>query len=479
MYSPTSKCPCRACLNTMLDLHASISSVVKDLQTYRFTAAELAIAELEKIKELNSTLNCFISIDEKGALEMARLAQDRFDKGKIKSRLQGVPICLKDNIAVKSVVTTCGSGLYLHNIEKSDSRLAEIIKNSGAVILGKTNMSEFAWGFSKRHSYFGFPHNPWSFNRITGGSSSGSAVAISTGLAFGSFGTDTTGSVRIPASFCGIVGLKPTFDLISATGIYHSAKTLDHVGILARTVEDTTIILDTVCKKFSSRQNKSSHGTRGTSGELGNMRILVPVDRDLEPVDEEVLATFHTALEQLGRLGMDVVADDNFDFVREGISRLARSISLFEGSRIHSKNLIRSSSCYPTEVKEAIAEGKKITPAIHRLNLLERKRKEMDLEKIMEGIDLIATPTVPFRAYKIGQRSVRVGRRLMPIHPTMTKFTTFSNVCRVPAISIPCGFDSRGMPIGLQLVGKKFFDRTLLQVANKFEMATKWTERRP
>ena len=202
-------------------LLGSIADVAKELTVGRLSPRELVANQLKRIESLNSRLNCFISVDARGALQAAT------DLGKRKPNenrpLYGIPVSLKDNVSVKGLVTTCGSSMYLKNVAKSDSKVSGSLKSAGAVIIGKTNMTEFAWGFSKRHSYFGFPRNPWSYSRYAGGSSSGSAVAVASGSSFASIGSDTTGSVRIPASFCGVVGFKPTYGVISSKGVFGSS----------------------------------------------------------------------------------------------------------------------------------------------------------------------------------------------------------------------------------------------------------------
>ena len=458
------------------------------------SAEEMFAALFEKIKK--STLNAYNSLAEDQALERAR----QFDLSPWWGRLAGVPIAIKSSISTKGIETNCSSRILSGYIPPYDATVIERLKAEGAIIIGKTNMDEFAMGTSTETSYFGPTKNPWDLDRVPGGSSGGSAAAVAAGEAPAALGSDTGGSIRCPASFCGIVGIKPTYGLVSRYGLVSYANSLEQIGPLALTVEDAALVLDVIAGR-DLRDSTSAEQDGGilphkeryfpslTEGVEG-VALGVPEEYFGEGVDPIVEKSVWGAISKLEDLGASwktvslphtkyALAAYYIIAMSEASSNLARFDGLRYGLRLgadqdwHSTfSEIRAAGFGP-EVKRRILLGTYALSAgyygrYYLKALKVRTLIRQDFERALSagGADLLVTPTMPFPAFKIGERIED------PLSLYMADvFTVPINLAGVPAISLPCGF-ARGLPVGLQIIGRHFDEKTVLRAAKAYEDAT-------
>jgi len=434
---------------------------------------DLTNACLARINRMNPALNAFITITAESALEQARAAESDVMRGNWKGPLHGVPIALKDLFDTAGVRTTAGSGVFKDRIPTEDAEVVRRLKAAGAVLLGKTNMQEFAFGGTSLISYFGAVRNPWEPGHIAGGSSGGSAAAVAAGLCYGALGSDTAGSVRLPASHCGVAGLKPTYGLVSIRGVIPLSWSLDHVGPLARTVEDTALLLqviagydeqDTTSEKINVPDYSHSIGMK-----VSSLRIGIPREFFFADLDPEIDAAIKEALSVLGKLagGLRDVAlqADKMETLRD-VVRAA------EAYAYHREYVAKTPELYQPLILKRIQAGANVTTPAYiqgRRDLAEVRRKA---EKWIEGVDVLVTPTLPIPPATISDPHAD------DILPTVRNTSPF-DVNGWPAISLPCGFTRQGLPMGLQIIGPGGGESVVFQLAHAYEQATDWHKRRP
>jgi aspartyl-tRNA(Asn)/glutamyl-tRNA(Gln) amidotransferase subunit A len=428
---------------------------------------ELTQACLKRIDRLNPRLNAFITVAAEQALARAREMADEQHAGKWRGPLHGIPIALKDNIDTAGIRTTGASELFKDRIPGQDAEVARRLKNAGAILLGKTNLHEFAYGTTSAVTYFGAVHNPWAIDRIPGGSSGGSAAATAADLCLGSLGTDTGGSVRIPASFCGVVGFKPTYGRVSCRGVIPLSWTLDHVGPISKTVEDAALMLDAIAG-FDPQDPACADVpvpsyTRALTQSVAKLRIGVPRSPYFEGLDPEVQKAVESAIEVLSKLTSGI---------RDVTLPPANGLNLIgpEAYAYHSKWIAESPNLYQPATRailqrSADSKAPAYAEALHRVYLLRR-----EIGKTFDSVDVLVTPTMPVPPVTIAAGSTQ---------SASTRNTSPFDVYGLPAISIPCGFTSAGLPIGLQISGGSFAEPTVLALAHAFERATEWHKRRP
>jgi aspartyl-tRNA(Asn)/glutamyl-tRNA(Gln) amidotransferase subunit A len=434
---------------------------------------DLTNACLARIERMNPALNAFITVMAESALEQARAAESEVMRGNWKGPLHGVPIALKDLFDTAGVRTTGGSGVFKDRIPTEDAEVARRLKAAGAVLIGKTNMQEFAFGGTSLISYFGPVRNPWEPGYIAGGSSGGSAAAVAAGLCYGALGSDTAGSVRLPASHCGIAGLKPTYGLVSIRGVIPLSWSLDHVGPLARSVADTALLLqviagydeqDTTSEKMNVPDYSQAIATKSSS-----LRIGVPRDFFFAALDPEIDAATRAALDVLGKLtgGLRDVAlqADKMESLRD-VVRAA------EAYAYHREYVAKTPELYQPLILKRIQAGANVTTPAYiqgRRDLAEVRRKS---EKWIDGVDVLVTPTLPIPPAAVSDPHAD------DILPAVRNTSPF-DVNGWPAISVPCGFTSQGLPMGLQIIGPHGGESVVLQLAHAYEQATDWHKRRP
>jgi aspartyl-tRNA(Asn)/glutamyl-tRNA(Gln) amidotransferase subunit A len=441
----------------------SIAAASELLRRKQISPVELTTSCLSRIEQLNPTINAFITVTHESALAQAREAEAEIAAGNWRGPLHGIPIGLKDLIDTAGVKTTCGSALFADRVPIEDAEIVKRLKDAGAVLIGKQNMQEFAWGGTSTSSHFGPVRNPWDPNRIAGGSSGGSAAAVATGMCFAAIGTDTGGSVREPAAFCGIVGLKPTYGRVSTRGVFPLSPSLDHVGPLCRNVTDTALVLQAIAGYDKSDtttvdwpvDSYTYAFTVKTKPRLGVVRR--PFFDELDP---EIEIAMNTALQELRELSSDVLEID--------LPLTPSAVQAPEVYAIHAKNFAQSPELYGRWMRERLQQATAIDVVAYIEARQELDRVRRSINDVFARVDLLITPTTPVPPITIDEAlemspSAAGERWLWNTRP----FNAFG----LPTISVPCGFTHAGLPAGLQIAGPNFGEASLLSFAYAFERA--------
>lgn len=461
------------------------------------TSVEATQAMLARIVDVDNDIRSYLTITDEMALEQAASADARRAQGE-DTPLLGVPIAVKDIIATQGVPTTAGSKILDGFIPPYDAFVVDQLKAAGAVILGKTNTDEFAMGSSTENSAFVTTSNPWDTERVPGGSSGGSAAAVAARLAFAALGTDTGGSVRQPASFCGVVGLRPTYGRMSRWGVVAFASSLDQVGPFGRTVADCTALFQATAG-YDRRDSTSldvpvPDFEAVLTGDIRGLRVGVPKEYFISGIEPEVEAAVRAAIAQMEQLGAEIV-EISLPHTRyalpvyyliapaEASANLARYDGIRYGPRVDGENMIesvkRTRSLFGPEVKRRIMLGTYALSTGYYDEYYGRALKvrtliKQDFVEAFKQVDIIATPTSPTTAFKIGDRADDpLGMYLADI------FTLSLNLSAGCGLSLPCGFDSQGLPIGLQLIGDTLQEAKILNAAHAYEQSTAWHQQQP
>lgn len=451
-------------------MEASIREIAESFCNRKLSPAELTKHCLERIEKLNPVLNAFITVTAESALAAARAAESEIRQGNWRGPLHGIPIALKDLIDTAGVATTAGSALFQHRVPAADAEVVRRLKQAGAILLGKQNLHEFAYGGSSMISHFGEVRNPWNPAHIAGGSSGGCASAVAAGMCFAALGTDTAGSIREPAALCGIVGLKPTYGRVSARGVIPLSPSLDHVGPLTRTVSDAALALQAIAVP-----GPGAEGAPDFSAAMANpgskMRIGVPRQFFYEDLDQEVETVIKKAISVLQDLG-GIVHELELTVPTD------RTLQSAESYAVHAENIARNPELYQPETLRRIRTGEKITAEEVLRCRRELAELRASVRSVFEEVDVLVTPTTPIAAPVIAELKQNPDL-LRPREILLLRNTRPVNVWGLPAISVPCGFTSEGLPIGLQIIGLPWGEAGVLQVAHAFEQATGWHKRRP
>ena len=437
----------------------------------QISPVELTNACLERIEQLNSTINAFITVMRDSALAQARAAEAEIIAGNWRGPLHGIPIGLKDLIDTAGVKTTCGSALFAERVPAEDAHIVQLLTSAGAVLIGKQNMQEFAYGGTSTSSYFGPVHNPWDLERIAGGSSGGSAAAVATGMCFGAIGTDTGGSVREPAAFCGIVGLKPTYGRVSTRGVFPLSMSLDHVGPLCRNVTDTALLLQAIAGydklDATSVDWPVDSYTDSLTSEL-RPRIGIVRHPYFDDLDPDVASAIDIALKQISNLAADVVDIE--------LPPTPAAVQAPEVYTLHAKPFAASPELYGRWIQERLKQAARIDVVayVEARQQLDQVRRQ--IEDVFAEVDFLITPTTPVPPITIDEA---LNMSPDPAGELWLRNTRPFNAYALPTISIPCGFTQTGLPIGLQIAGRRFGEAPLLSFAFAFEQATEWHQRTP
>lgn len=451
---------------------------------------EAVNAYMDSIQELNSVLGAYITVCKEQALEQAREIQKKIDNNRPVGKLAGVPIAIKDNICTKKIKTTCASKMLENFVSPYNATVIELLLKEDAIIIGKTNMDEFAMGGSTENSAFMLTRNPHNLMRVPGGSSGGSAVAVAANLASCSLGSDTGGSIREPASFCGIVGLKPTYGLVSRYGLVAFASSLDQIGPMTKDVRDAAYLLNIIAKHdemdSTSRKVEEKDYLSCLKNSVKGLKIGVPKEFLGEGINDEVKKNILESVEKLNSLGAET-EECSLKFTDYGVAtyyilacaEASSNLGRFDGVRYgyRSKNftnvseMIKNSrsEAFGEEVKRRIMLGTYVLSAGYYDAYYKKALKIRDMvvnefNKLFEKYDALVMPTVPTTAFRIGEKSDN------PLQMYLSDIcTVMVNIAGLPGISIPSGKDSNNLPIGLQIVGKKFSEDKLLQIAYTFE----------
>jgi aspartyl-tRNA(Asn)/glutamyl-tRNA(Gln) amidotransferase subunit A len=453
----------------------SIVETTELLRKRELSPVELTKNCLAQIEKLNPTLNAFVTVTAELALTQARAAEAEILSGHWRGPLHGIPLALKDLIDTAGIRTTAASALFKDRVPAEDAEVVRRLKEAGAVLLGKQNLHEFAYGGSSMISYYGEVHNPWDPTRIAGGSSGGSAASVAAGLGYGAIGTDTAGSVREPAALCGIVGLKPTYGRVSVRGVIPLSLSLDHIGPMARTVSDAALMLQVI----AGHDAKDAHSTdapvpdyvAGLRDGVKQLRIGVPRKFFYADLDPEIASAVEQAIGVLRTLGRDL-SEIEIEVPTD------RTLQTAEAYAYHAESASRSPELYQPETLRRIRRGEDISAAE-----VERRRRELkhirsEVHKIFEGVDVLVTPTTPVPAGAIDELK-KDPDLLRPHELMLLRNTRPVNVWELPAISVPCGFTTVGLPIGLQIIGPQWREDTVLKLAYAYEQATDWHKRSP
>ena len=425
-------------------------------------------------------MRVFITVTADHALDRARAAEKEIAGGH-RLPLQGVPISLKDLFDTKGIRTTAGTKILADRIPAEDATATQKLNNAGAVLVGKTNMHEFAFGPTSVNPHYGTPCNPWDPERIPGGSSGGSATAVALALGFGALGSDTGGSIRIPSSACGIAGLKPTYGRASLHGVIPLSWSLDHPGPMARTVEDVAILLGVIAG-YDPRDPRSQDVpipdyTKALTGNIKGVRVGVPKTYFFDRVAAEVDTAVKTALRNIEKLGAQMVEVD--------LARLPLQQEIFtpivvpEAYAWHEHYLEKQADLYGDDVRARIEPGRSMLSVDYVRAQQARMIMKEEFKEVFRTIDVIVSPTLPIPAPRIDRLLQPWGDDPETANASLTRFTRPFNIAGCPAISIPCGFTAGGLPIGMQIGGKPFDEANVLRVAHAYEQDAMWFERRP
>jgi len=453
-------------------LGMDITSLAGAYQQKQVSPVEVTQALLTRIHELNPKLNAFVTLLEDEAMENAKLAEEEISKGHWKGPLHGVPIGLKDLIYTAGVRTTMGSEIYKDFVPDYNATVVEKLKQNGANIIGKLNTHEFAYGPTGDISCFGPVHNPYDLERMTGGSSSGSGAAVAAGLCFGALGTDTGGSVRIPSSACGIVGMKTSFGRVSKYGVFPLAYSLDTVGPMTRTVRDNAMMLTTMAGYDLSDPYSVERGGEDFTRDLGKgikgTVLGVPTTYFYESLDDEVRRQVEKAIQQFKELGAEIrEVDIDLSQLAWGQLMTIRS----EAYAVHVEHMREQADRFHPDVRMRLVASKE-TMGWEYVKAQEIRRQVVQsFNKAFKKVEALIAPTLAVLPPKIGQREVELHGLKEHVYSALLRLNGPANFSGLPSISMPCGFSQSGLPIGMQLIGKHFSEANLYRIAEAFEQA--------
>ncbi len=461
--------------------YTSIREAAEEIHSGIITPTELVMETIERIDEQDSEIQAFITVMREQALKEAEQAERELRTGLYRSQLHGIPIAIKDIIAVKDVRLTAGSKVLADYIASEDAMVVEQLRKSGAIIIGKTATFEFAYG-----PYSPPARNPWDHTRTTGGSSGGSAAAVVAGMCSGAIGTDTGGSIRIPAACCGVTGLKPTYGRVSCYGVIPLSWSLDHVGPLGRGAEDCGILFDAIAG-YDPRDPNSISGPPGQASatliggaegrsplSLQGLKIGLPQDSFVGPLDPEVRQAWRAALLVLKEEGAEAV---DVELPRPSMD-MYRTIQMPEASLAHMQKgwLTDHLDAYTERTRERLLQGQKIAAVDYLLAQHERRIFSSAVRAVMQRVDALILPTTPVPAIPIEQMDQDISIEGITENATLAllSLTMPFNLTGLPACSFPAGFTANGLPIGLQVVGKAFEEATVLRIAHAYQQLTDW-----
>ncbi|SEC16184.1 amidase [Paenibacillus sp. GP183] len=452
-------------------LNWSLSTLSNAIRKKMISPVEVTNRLLKRIEAINPIINCYVTVLVEEAKELALEAEKEIAAGSWKGPLHGVPIGIKDLIYTKDIKTTMGSAIFKDFVPDHDASVVERLKQAGAIIIGKQNTHQFAYGPTGDRSFFGPVRNPHNTSKMTGGSSSGSAAAVASALCYGAIGSDTGGSIRIPSAACGVVGMKPTFGRVSKFGVYPLSQTLDHIGPITRTVQDNAILLN-LLSGYDSRDPYSvksdaedftkllEHGIKGSV-------IGVPKSFYFEKLETEIEAQIHQALEIFKSLGAEIRPIDIPGL--DEISMAHQTIIRSETYALHENMLRDCPEQYEEEVRERLLLGLEPKAYEYVKALQIREIAKHVFHKALTEVEVILTPTIAILPPDLQQREININGQREQVRSALTRFTGLTNLNGFPSISIPCGLSASSLPIGFQLIGKPFDEANVYRFANAYE----------
>ena len=437
---------------------------------------ELARAFVARIERLNPALNAFITVTAEQALQQARQAETEIQRGHWRGPLHGIPLALKDLIDTAGIRTTAASAVFKDRIPSEDAEVVRRLKAAGAVLLGKLNMHEFAFGGTSVPSYYGAVHNPWNLGRIAGGSSGGSAAAVAAGLCVGALGSDTAASVRHPAAYCGVVGLKPTYGRVSTRGVIPLSWSLDHIGPLCRSAADAALLLETIAGydplEPSSVERPMDRYASAIGADTAALRIGLVRQPYFDDLDPDIAAALIASIKDLAGITAEV-RDVELPY-----ANLLLTIASAEAYAFHRPYFTQTPQLYQDMTRQRLEQAAGISAADYVNARREMERLRWNADDVFSSVDLLVTPTTV-----IAPITIEAGYLDPPLPsdgtPIEFRNTHMFDVLGLPAISIPCGFTRDGMPIGLQITGPRFGESRVLTLAHAYQQITDWHTRSP
>ena len=476
----------------------TVHELQEKLKNKELTIKEITKAYTDRINEKEKDVQAFVTVLTDEAEKKAEDIQNKIENGEIEGAFAGIPIGIKDNICTKGVKTTCSSRMLENFVSPYDATVMKNINNENMINLGKLNMDEFAMGGSTEYSYFKKTKNPWNLNKVPGGSSGGSAAAVASNMVPWALGSDTGGSIRQPSSFCGVVGLKPTYGLVSRYGLVAFASSLDQIGPITKDVRDSAMLLNIIAghdkKDTTSVEIEKKDYTKCLKNDVKGLKIGVPKEFFAEGINEEVKNALNEAIEKYKELGAEV-EEFSLDVAKYSLAtyyiiacaEASSNLGRFDGIRYtyrtgefkNLKELYKKSRSegFGPEVKRRIILGTYVLSsgyydAYYKKAQQVRTLVMNEFDKAFEKYDVVLTPTSPTVSFDIGSKSNN------PLEMYLADICTVSvNIAGLPGISIPCGVDKQGMPIGMQLIGNKFCEETILNAAYTYEQAFKFREK--
>jgi aspartyl-tRNA(Asn)/glutamyl-tRNA(Gln) amidotransferase subunit A len=443
---------------------SEILAVADAYRRRELSPVEVTRAVLARIERLNPALNAFLTVTADSALAQARRAEEEFVGGEVRSPFQGVPVSVKDLFCTKDVETTAGSLLYRGWKPSYDASVVARLRDLGAVLLGKTHMHELAYGITNDNPHYGPCHNPWDVTRIPGGSSGGSAAAVCAGLGYASFGTDTGGSIRIPASYCGVTGFKPTYGRISRQGVIPLSVYLDHVGPFARTVEDAALISEIA----SPDQLR---------GDIAGWRIGVVRGAFTATVRAAIWKGVEQAAAEFEKAGAHVEEVEIADAIE--IGEIAHMVQMADGAAHYQKKYRESPHLFGEDVRRLIEEGH-LVPAVDYINAQRLRRQfQKRFHALFDRVRALLLPATPITAPRIGETKVDIDGVSDSVGGASTSLVRPFNLAGVPVLTVPCGFDEAGLPFGMQIVTRAGDDLSGLKLGCFYQSRTGWHTRLP
>jgi aspartyl-tRNA(Asn)/glutamyl-tRNA(Gln) amidotransferase subunit A len=457
---------------------ASLSALIRERKV---SPVEVIDATLARIAEVDTKLNSFITVTADRARESARRAEREIMAGAYRGPLHGIPVALKDLFATEGVVTTNGSKIFKDSVPRVDATVAKKLADAGAILVGKNNMHEFAMGSTTNNPHFGTCHNPWNLDHIPGGSSGGSGAAVAASLCLGSIGSDTGGSVRGPACQCGVVGLKPTYGLVSRQGVFPLSWSLDHAGPIAKSVEDVALLLGAIAGYDPADPSSASVDVPDyrarLDGNIRGLRVGVPREYYFQRSTEEVERIVREAINVLSAQGATIV-DVSLPHIEQAPAAALAIISV-EAADIHAEWLRTRPEDYGADVLPRLQMGALFRGIDYIRAQRIRTLVQREFSEVMDKVDVFVSPNNPVPPPRIDQQMIEFRGREVWVMSLMPSLTIPHNMSGYPAITVPCGFSASGVPVGLQIAGRAFDEVTVFRTAYAYEQATEWHRRRP
>ena len=459
------------------ELPRSLADLARVFRERRLSPVEVVGALLERIETADGELNSFITVTGERAMEEAARAEREILGGEYRGPLHGVPVGLKDLIYTEGVRTTMGSAFFKDYVPDYSATVVLRLEVAGAIMVGKTNTHEFAYGPTGDRSYFGPTRNPHDLDRIPGGSSAGSGAAVAANLLYGSLGSDTGGSIRIPAALCGVVGMKPTFGRVSKHGVFPLSWTLDHVGPLTRTVEDNALLLNALAgydprDPYSANRELEDFARDLRRGVRGAV-IGLPSDFYFEHVEDGVEKRVREAIEVFRSLGAQV-REVGIPHLWETLKAQRLTLAA-DAYAIHEERLKTDPDRFDEEVRERLLDGERLKA--HRYASAQQRKllAKEEFSRVLSEVDVLLTPTLPIAATPIDQRDVDIGGYEEAVRSAVTRLTGPTNHNGFPSLSVPCGSTASGLPVGMQLIGSQFDEASLYRFGHAYEGAVSAT----